>query len=164
MRPSAPSGPAQRWLPWVPVALLVLVAGAHLLWLHPVLGVSKWKGGGLGVYCTVPERRVATWVDLGDDAGWRLARTTPWPRARLFAGWFAYVPLAGEGWLDAHVTRTFETGFAVSTAHDGQGRVLAELGGRRPRGVRVQTWVYAFDGPTGGQWRLTDVRTEVAGD
>ena len=47
-------------------SILVLAAFIdHALYLHPVLEVSKWKGGGMGVYCTTYEKRMVTWVRIG---------------------------------------------------------------------------------------------------
>lgn len=148
--------PRERVVVGLPVALLVGLGLLHLVWLRPVVGMSTWKGGGLGVYCTVLDRRVATWVDLGD--GPRLAHTTPTAGARLFGGWFPYVPLAGPGWLEAHAARTGATPFVPAGSLGAQERARPSAEGRLPGSTTTQEWHYdyAADGP---RWRLDAVRT-----
>lgn len=146
----------ERVLAGLPAVLLVSLGLLHLLWLRPVVGMSTWKGGGLGVYCTVLERRVATWVDLGD--GPRLAHSTPAPHARLFAGWFPYVPLIRPGWLATHARVTLSTPHAPAPPLDDQSRARPAPGGQLPQAVVVQQWTYVYD-PDGPRWRLHAVST-----
>jgi hypothetical protein len=59
--------PIPRALGWLPVALLVGVAGLHFA-LVRCCQLHPWLGGGFGMFSTVDERRLLAWrIDAGGE-------------------------------------------------------------------------------------------------
>ncbi|MCA9651357.1 MAG: hypothetical protein H6712_10720 [Myxococcales bacterium] len=146
-------------------SILVLAAFIdHALYLHPVLEVSKWKGGGMGVYCTTYEKRMVTWVRIGGRSF--LVKSTLHPHYKIYTSWHTFVPYETDELLRDYARQQLAHEYLPIEAPAGDPlprRALRreELDpgadptqATRADAVLVQIWRYEYRSPTEGQWRL----------
>ena len=169
---------------WFPSILLFIVGLNHILYLHPIKGVSKWKGGGIGVYCTNYEKRMTTWVKVEDK--FLLTKSTLYPHYKLYSDWFSYIPYETDANLRNYVKKKLNQKFIVIQESESRKKsrnifpnkliahnyfedinihnIKPDAPVLKANSVRVHVWEYEYLSPKQGQWRLIKIVEESSNE
>ncbi|MGD1875273.1 MAG: hypothetical protein ACFB02_19740 [Mastigocoleus sp.] len=165
---------------WFPSILLLIVGLNHIFYLHPIKGVSKWKGGGIGVYCTNYEKRAITWVKVEDK--FLLTKSTLYPHSKLYSDWFSYIPYETDAILKDYVQKKIDQKFILIQESDLRktskkifpnklleqnyfkdiniNTIKLNAPVLKANSVRVHIWEYEYLSPKYGQWKLIKIVEE----
>ena len=98
---------------YVPAGLLLVGVLFHTLYLRPSLGMSKWFGGGMGIYCETNARNLVTWVEI--DGELRRVESQLFGKPGLYRGKFQWIPYYTPDLLELYLEETKESYAAART-------------------------------------------------
>lgn len=162
----------------LPSILLLAVFLTHIFYLEPVQDVSKWKAGGMGVYCTNFEQRMTTWVNVKDE--FFLLKSALYPNSKFNSEFFSYIPYATDKRLRNYVEELTDKNFIDAQELTGKTESKSILPNKlvrfsnlkqrdielvkskqipilRANTVLAHIWEYEYLSPTQGQWNLVEI-------
>ncbi|MGB0745023.1 MAG: hypothetical protein ACPGSB_10920 [Opitutales bacterium] len=117
----------RKLLRWEYLPAYLMVAGVlfHALYLRPTLGISKWFGGGLGIYCETNKRNLVTWIQI--DGEFQMVESHLFDKPGLYSGKFQWIPFYTPELLERYLEEVKQSYHADQ--------------------ARAQIWEYQYSGP-----------------